>query len=293
MGNKAEITTLDGMRKAAHAMVDDLFNRLPANPDGTPVDNVRLHHERPFERPSEGGAILQTGELVGFEVRFARPVITPAVGSRLVLRTREGTFVLAHQSRESLTSLIRFMVDVLGGLTEYEIVERMDRGTVLFTDMSIAEISRRSNLLFEPVGDPVGQPVIETAPEPDDTAAQVRLAAEKEQAEQEARERAEKAEAEAREAEERRLAEEKRAEDNTQQLTPETLAELREESRAEQPSATDLEGAVAEDVVDTEDRRFAEDAAATEPMPEAEEPTAEESAPATEETKTKSKRKKS
>lgn len=280
MGNKAEITTLDGMRKAAHAMVDDLFNRLPANPDGTPVDSVRLHHERPFERPNEGGSLLQMGELVGFEVRFARPVITPAVGSRLVLRTREGTFVLANQSRESLTSLIRFMVDVLGGLTEHEIVERMDRGTVLFTDMPIAEISHRSNLLFEPVG----QPVIEMAPEPDDTAEQVRLAAEKERAEQEARERAEKAEAEAREAEERRLAEEKRAEDNTQQLTPETLAELREESRS--PSATDLEGVVAEDVVDTEDRRFSEDAGLTEPMPETEEPAAEE-------TKTKSKRKKS
>lgn len=275
MGNKAEITTLDGMRKVAHAMVDDLFNHLPANPDGTPVDNVRFHHERPFERPSEGGAILQTGVLVGFEVRFARPVITPAVGSRLVLRTREGTFVLVQQSRESLTSLIRFMVDVLGGLTEREIVERMDRGTVLFTDMSIAEISRRSNLLFEPVGDPVGQPVIETTPEPDDTAEQVRLAAEKERAEQEARE-----------AEERRLAEEKRAEDNTQQLTPETLAELREESRND----TDLEAAAVEDVQDAENRRFNEDAAATEPMPEAaEEPASEE--PAAE--KTKSKRKKS
>lgn len=232
MGTKVEIETVEGMRKAAHTAIDSFFNNLPVNPDGMPRDRLEMRSEQKLVR-TDGGGLLSEGTFFGVMVEYRHPKLMLSPKDELVLKTREGKFRLANPNGDAINSLVRFCVDVLGGMDEAKILDTMLAKGVLYTDMPISDIARQVNLLFEPVVDP--EPVeVEAAPaaETDDTAEQVAAAAVKEREEQEARERAEKAEAEAREAEERREreAEEKRKADDTQQLTPEALADLREES---------------------------------------------------------------
>jgi hypothetical protein len=243
MGNKFETDTVEGMRKVAHASIDDFFNNLPTNPDGTPVDEVELRDERHGD--GSDGVRLVEGRVFGVMVHFARPKIVTK--KDFILGTPEGKFRLVD--RAGLDALVRLLVDT-SDLSYDDMVEGLANQRTVCTKMPITEVAQRTNLLFEPAAEPT------EAEEPVETEMVGDSAAEKL-----AREKAEID----------RLAAEKPKEDDTQQLTPEKLGELRQESLAEEEPSVDepavTEAAPPEDTV-VADTELLTDESEDEPAPE-------------------------
>jgi hypothetical protein len=153
MGTKADNTTVEGMRTAAHTLIDNFFNGLAKNEDGTPVDEVELRTDRKT-RQTEGGGFLSEGVFLGVMVHYQRPRLMTMPGDTLVLQTREGKFRLVNPTGDALNALARFCIDVLGGVDEAKVLDTIGAKGSLFTDMPISDIARRSNLLFERVVEP-------------------------------------------------------------------------------------------------------------------------------------------
>lgn len=162
MGTKAEINTIEGMRRAAHAAIDDFFNRLPTKEDGTPVDEVRLHSESNHE--VVGLCTLSTGRMFGVMANYDRPMLTS--DADVIVHTSDGLFKLSN--KEGLNALVRFLSDE-NGLGYAEAAEAIGSGgeRALVSGMGINELARRTRLLFEPVPKAVVSAPTPEAPTPE------------------------------------------------------------------------------------------------------------------------------